>query len=285
MIVFGDLLFLINFSMDFLCFYFSCLLLHRRLPTLRACAASVLGGIYSVVSLFITASQGAALALDVLVLVVMCLIVYCSKKMTVGRIFKAILLYFFVSALLGGLMTALFSLFNRLEIFMGNVQMEEGINVWIFSLLAIFGSVFTMKGARIFRSSAKREVVLEIVTERGTSRLRTLVDSGNLAVEPISEKAVVFATAESCANVLDDEFYSALSNDGNIENLPLSVASKIRFVPGKTIGGETLLPAIKFKNIRLISKKNEKDLDVYVAFLKVKSMGEYDAIISDETII
>ena len=74
MVVYGDLLFMINFSMDFLCFYFSCLLTHRKLPNLRAVIASSLGGIYSVVVLFMSVKQPLAFILDVFALFLMCAI-------------------------------------------------------------------------------------------------------------------------------------------------------------------------------------------------------------------
>ena len=115
MTVYGDLLFLINFSMDFLCFYLSCLLLHRKMKLGRTFIASVLGGIYSVLALFVSTNGTIALLIDILVLVLMCWIAYGVGKSGFKALIKAIFLYFFVSALLGGLMTALFSLFNSLK--------------------------------------------------------------------------------------------------------------------------------------------------------------------------
>ena len=80
MIVYGDLLFLINFSMDFLCFYISCLLLHKKLPTLRACFSSCIGGIYSVVALFIAVDKISAFVIDISVLILMCIVVYYKRN-------------------------------------------------------------------------------------------------------------------------------------------------------------------------------------------------------------
>lgn len=287
MVVYGDLLFLINFSMDFLCFYLSCLLLHRRLPTARACIASVLGGIYSVVSLFISAEQPIALLCDVGVLLGMCAIVYISRGITVRWLIKASFLYFFVSALLGGMMTALFSLFNRMEIFAFEEGMDESINVWIFALLAIAGSVFTLGGGKIFRSSStKRTAILKIRANRDKMvTIKTLIDSGNLACEPISGRGVVFASLESCRGVLDDEIYENILKGINLEDMPLSVASRIRLIPSITVGGSVFLPAIRFTDIELSLGKTKKELDLYVALVRDGVAGDYDAIISNEAII
>ena len=51
-IVYADLLFLVNFTMDFLCFFVTARILCRPFKVWRCCIASVLGGVYSVVVLF-----------------------------------------------------------------------------------------------------------------------------------------------------------------------------------------------------------------------------------------
>ena len=105
--------------------------------------ASILGGVYSVASLFISVSGGVAFAIDTLVLVLMCIIAYGIRKMGIKTLVKAVFIYFFVSALLGGLMTSLFSLFNNLELIKEIGDSGEGIDVWIFALLAVVGTLFT----------------------------------------------------------------------------------------------------------------------------------------------
>ncbi len=286
MVVYGDLLFLVNFSMDFLCFYISCRLLHQKLPTLRACIAAFAGGIYSVVSLFLEIDPKEALALDISVLFIMCLTVYLQKSVSFKKILKGIFLYFFVSALLGGLMTALFSLFNRMEIFASDVGMSEGIDVWIFALLVVIGSFFTLKGGKVFRSSAARKVVyLEIESDIGVVNLRALVDSGNLASEPISGKSVAFVSVEKCKNIVDKSIYNVINNNSNLSDAPLNAFSKIRMIPTRALSGKSFLPALKFKKVTVKNGSKKKNIDVYIAFVGAESLGEYDAIISDETIV
>ena len=285
MVVYGDLLFLINFSMDFLCFYISLLLLHQKLPLFRMCLSSFVGGVYSVIALFIPITGLKATAIDMLVLVLMCLTVYLRKNVTVGKMLKGIFLYFFVSALLGGLMTSLFSLFNRIELLAKQTGIEEGIDVWIFALLAIVGSIFTLKGGKIFRSSSsKRTASLLIESDIGQKELRALVDSGNLATDPISGKSVIFVSVEKCKNIVDNDLYDFVKNNRNIYDIPITILSKIRMIPTRAVSGETLLPAVRFKNVSIKYGKNKKDIDVYIGLVNGENFGEYDAIISDETI-
>ncbi|MBO5715725.1 MAG: sigma-E processing peptidase SpoIIGA [Clostridia bacterium] len=286
MIVYGDLLFLINFSMDFLCFYLSCLLLHRKMNTFRCVLASAVGGTYSVAALFLNAKGITAFIIDLLVLIFMCVLAYGIRKNGFWGFVKAVFLYFFVSALLGGMMTALFSLFNNMDVLNGVESAGEGVNVWIFALLAILGSVFTLRGGRIFKTSfSKKVVILEIENNEGVVELRALVDSGNLATEPISAKSVAFASVEKCKNILDKTLYDAIINNSYVNDATLSLKYKMRIVPTRAISGRAFLPALKFKNVTLKNGKIRKKLDVYIALLPAEALGEYDAIISNETII
>ena len=286
MVVYGDLLFFINFSMDFLCFYISCLLLHQRLPIFRACLSSFVGGVYSVLALFLTFDGAKATALDILVLILMCLVVYCGKEVTFLRIVKGIFLYFFVSALLGGLMTALFSLFNRIELLAGDYGLDDGINVWIFVLLVIIASMCTLGGGRVFRSSSSEKTAqLTIESELGTLNLNALIDSGNLTYEPISGKAVVFVSVEKCKKIIEKSLYIALNNNSNIDDISIHILSKIRMIPTRSVSGERIFYATKFKKVTVKIGKIKKEIDVYIALVKDDYLGEYDAIISHETIL
>ena len=61
--VYADLLFLVNFSMDFLCLYLSIKLLHLPRVRWRMLSAAALGGVYSVVALLLSVESWLSLAL------------------------------------------------------------------------------------------------------------------------------------------------------------------------------------------------------------------------------
>ena len=286
MIVYGDLLFLINFSMDFLCFYLSCLILHKKMNTFRVVLASSLGGIYSVISLFLSVNGILAFTIDIIVLISMCCVGYGVKSSNFASLVKAIFLYFFVSALLGGLMTALFSLFNSMDVLSEIENSTEGIDVWIFALLTVGGTIIALRGGRIFRGSfSKKKVMLEMKNEKGCVELCALVDSGNLATEPISGKSVAFVNIEKCKKLIDEPLYNSIINSSYIDDANLSTKYKIRIVPTQAISGRTFLPAVKFSRVAIVDRKTKKDIDIYIAFVSGELLSEYDAIISHETII
>ena len=78
-IVYGDLFFLINFSMDFLCLFLVAKLLSRPLSTLRLSLASALGGVYSVGALFLPEGL-LGIILDLVCCIGICLIAFAAKE-------------------------------------------------------------------------------------------------------------------------------------------------------------------------------------------------------------
>lgn len=285
MTVYGDLLFLINFSMDFLCFYICSSLLRRRLPLMRACIASVLGGVYSVTALFFDAG-GAALILDVGFCLLMCGTVFFKKGVGFFEVIKASAVYFFVSMLLGGAMTALYALLNRTQLFSGELDEGGSVSVWMFGLLAIASGGISALGGRFFRASKQREdVILEMSDGKNSVSLRALCDSGNLASDPISARSVVIATVDSSRNIIPKELYPVFEDVSNIEKIPVGLAAAVRLIPSGTVAGDSLLPAIKLKSIKIKNGKREKEVDALVAFVKRDGFSGYDAIIPNDIMI
>ena len=286
MTVYGDLLFLINFSMDFLCFYLSFLLIGERIRALRACIASAIGGIYSVAALFIDTDGALALMMDIFALLVMCMTVYCSKGLGIKRFIKRTALYFIVSSLLGGFMTAVFSILNRMDALGEGGDIEDGIDVWVFAILVLISSALTLSGGKIFRHNGSKKTVTVEISDGGKGvALSALVDTGNLAYEPISGKSVVFASVDACRSLFSESDYLSLKNGKEIDQLSFPLAMRIRPIYCCSIGGNKLFPSIRFKSTCLVHKKRKKELDVYVALVNDDMISGYDAIISNELTI
>ena len=112
-VVYVDLYFLINFSMDLLVFFLTCRLLSYPFYFGRSVVASVFGGIYASAALILGVYGFFGAVLDIAACVVMSFIAH-KKRGECRSVFSFALVYTAVSIVLGGAMTALFSLFNRI---------------------------------------------------------------------------------------------------------------------------------------------------------------------------
>ncbi|MBR4014238.1 MAG: sigma-E processing peptidase SpoIIGA [Clostridia bacterium] len=162
--VYVDLFFVINFSMDFLCFFLASQLLGSKLSPWRTVAASALGGIYANMTLFMSVSGIWELALDILVCALMCVVSFGRIK----HLFAHVCVYIAISMVLGGFMTALFELLNKIELPLGEIE-GDGISAWLLLFLAVVSGALTLFGGKFFRRTSSRKYTAVTVTLSGKS--------------------------------------------------------------------------------------------------------------------
>ena len=208
--VYVDLYFLINFSMDFLCLFLTAKLLNHTLSPLRGILAGAVGGVYANLALFLPWGWLGGLLADLAVGGVMCVITF-GKRGRWHSMPLYILVFGAVSMALGGVMTALFHLLNRVPLPEGTESVEgDGISVWVFAVLALISGGITLFGGRFFAGRATEETAeIELCYEGQTVRLCAMTDSGNLLREPISGKPCIVADLDAVSAILPEEILRA----------------------------------------------------------------------------
>ena len=114
--VYGDLLFFVNFCMDFQCLFLTAKLLRRPFPLFRAVLFSALGALYACAALFLEATSGVAFLADLFVCLLMCAGVFLGRGQGLSCLPVPYALYFGVSFALGGVMSGMATLLSRLEL-------------------------------------------------------------------------------------------------------------------------------------------------------------------------
>ncbi len=252
--VYADLLFLVNFSMDFLCFYLCARLLHRPLNLWRGVLASALGGVYAVAVLFLTVDRVPAFLIDAAVCVALCAVAMFGKKETWRALLRLSGLYLLISVLLGGVMTALFSQLNRIPGLTDRVE-EEGLSTWIFFGLALLSAFLTFLWGKTFRRTVSRRTITVIIEQgEGRVELLALCDSGNLLRDPIGGRPVIPVEGRKLESVLPKELLEIVNDDAGIwgmEALPPTLVGSIRLIPAQGVTGERLLIAFSPEHLYL----------------------------------
>ncbi len=282
--VYIDLLFLINFSMDFLCFYITSRIISVRFLVGRSCLASALGGVYADAALFLPFGGWQSLVLDVAVCFIMCTIVYAKRS---GLIFSSIV-YFSVSMALGGFMTAIFNMLNKMGFSGAVVEDGDGISAWLFLFAALVSGIMTLFGGRFFkRSSSISTAEVEITYSGRTTRIRAFVDSGNLLRDPISGRACIVTNIDAVSSFFPQEIIRA-ARTGSVAMVALASASdacNVRLIPTKTASGERMLVALRPEKISVLSSKKKYEADAMIVLAELgRSAHNSDALIPCELI-
>lgn len=239
--VYADILFIINFSMDYLCLYVTAKILRRAVSLKRLLISSLLGAVYSVLSLFLPVTSGVALAIDVLVCFFMSAIAFHIKKQT-KKTFLSALLYFLVSMTVGGIMTAFYNLLNKFDLPLGALE-SDGLSVWGFAFLAIIAAAFSLFGGGIiFKKKEVKTCTLTLTFDKKTVTLRGLSDSGNLARDALSGKPVIIIDRAAAEEFVDEKILNDFLNGIPPKN---PAYSSMRPAPINTVSGKSMIVLLR----------------------------------------
>ena len=196
--VYGDVLFVIDFSMDFLCLFIAGKLSHEKMKTWRVVLGAAAGAVYSVTSLLYSLPTAVEIVIEVAAAFAVC-----AVALWRGRAVRWLLqtaLFYGASVLLGGAMTLIYSKLGKYKTYIemgGSVRTALGeVPLWVFALAAVLSAVMTKVLAVLLkRKNAVRTCGIRVVLDGKTHELTGLVDSGNVCVEPISETPVIFLSS------------------------------------------------------------------------------------------
>ena len=263
--VYADLYFMINFSMDFLCLFLAAKMLSMKLNVFRMLLAAALGGVYAVLALFLSVGRVWALVIDMAVCALLCAVAFAKRKQWRASV-MFIPVYIAVSMVLGGFMTALFNLFNRLDIPLPEGD-GDGMSIWLFAILAVLGGLSVLLGGRFFARKSSRKNADVTVTYKGKSvSVRALCDSGNLLRDPVSNCPCVVVDTAFLKGVLPDEVLdlSAKRNVLSLGGLCQENIARVRLIPAQTATGEGLLVAFRADSVDVDSGKGKRSADALI---------------------
>lgn len=215
-VIYADVLFMINFSMDYFLLFLTARLLGKRLKKKSAAVASALGGIYAVASVLLPGNSLIALILHIAVSVLLC-------EMSVpGCGALGVAVFYAVSFLIGGGMTAGFALFNRAAgiAYDPDPTGKSGMPLGWLLLSAIGFGLFSLLTAKRASKRAGENVAVEITVGGKTVPFTGFADSGNFLTEPLSGLPVILIPEKAFPELPDSRF---------------------RIVPVKTVNGEGVL--------------------------------------------
>lgn len=269
--VYLDIYFLINFSMDFLGLFLSARLVERRIKYYRLVIAAGVGAAYACVALFLSAAGLWRILLDALACLAVGGVAAFDRRALKSLPYFS-LVFGAVSIILGGAMTALFYLFNRLgvDLLFGGGDGGDGISVWLFAILAGISALLALKGGGALKKRAVRKRG-RIEIEYGGKRtsLSCLCDSGNLLREPISRLPCVLVELDALSSVLPYSLTEAVKK-GNITLIEERERPRVRLIPSQSATGKAMLVGFRVDALRIDMGGGAAKTDAYVVLMTEK---------------
>lgn len=275
-VIYADILFLIDISMDFLSLYLTATFLKVRFRAISCIAAAVIGALFSVISV-ITKSEH--IFLSVAVSLVMCLIAYFGSG--IKTVIQTLIVFYVVNLMLGGAMTVIFEAFNRLAdkgtifFYYGNVSaLKENLPPMIFMIGLAVLLIISKAVIRIYTKRPKGQIVKAKITACGTTCDFVLAeDSGNLLTEPISNQPVIFLKESAVEKFGNAELTAAMKMKDAVYKGGFK--GKCRIIVYRTVSGRDMSICFRPDRIRV----GKKECAAWIAIGKNLGTDGTDGII------
>lgn len=262
LVIYADILFLINFSVDFLCLFISGRLLGRSFRAVRMILASVFASLYSFLPYLLDMSGASFIPLHILAAIAAVLIAYGFAG--IKKLLLHSLTFIATEALIGGLVTAIYSVTARYS---------DGIYADVSALSLALALGVSAAAALLYGLICRKKVRLRAVRARilyngERTGVDLLVDSGNLVSEPFSALPVIVLSS----TVLPPPF-----DRPDPESYPLP----LRAIPFNTSSGRSCMYGFMPDGIELcpLGKKPQR-VEAYIGIdVNTKSFSGYDGLL------
>jgi sigma-E processing peptidase SpoIIGA len=263
--IYGDVLFVINFSMDFIALFICGKIMHFKMNFWRMALAATIGGVYGVASLFFELGTAGDILVDVLMAMALCFVAHYHGSTL--KTFGVTALFAAVSMLMGGAMTALYSKIGKYQAYIqigGTVQTVFGdIPFGVFACLAVVSACVTYVLQKLIHTKTSAKIcTIRVTFDDGAYEFSAFVDTGNCAEDPISGTAVVFISAKAAGRIKGKSGELLLRAPGCVEG---NEAKLVRFIPINTVSGYTLVSAVKPKKFEIAARHVFEVRNVLVA--------------------
>lgn len=274
-VVYLDVLFGINFLMDYLLLLVCGRFLKLPLKQWRLCVGALAGGLYSVGIFFTEITWVSSLFFKIAVSGVLVFLAYGKCKWP--EFIKRILLFYASALLLAGLIFAVFCVTNigsKLGAFVKNGAFYFQLPLHVFFLSAAAAYPVLMAFTRLIRHKSERQMFpVKISYRQQEIELVGFLDTGNRLTDPFSGKPVLIAQWESVKQLFDVEF--------SLEQIPeIAIEHKMRLVPYHVVGApDSMLFAFLADTVWIGQKTVVEKTPVALTGSKLSPHGEYQVLL------
>lgn len=295
--IYADVVFFINFMMDFFIFWIVSKLIRRNISIKRILAASASASFLYCLLLFIpplSAVNGINILSSALIIIISVFI--CFRPKNIKELIKFIVLANISAFTMGGAGTAVFY-YTNLGSYIGdmidiNIR-RFPFKMLIFSSLACF-IILKMLIQRLNAAGLKRQSFcgVKLYFEEKKIELTALIDTGNSLCEPISGRPVIISEFKSVKDALPEKikllYYE--NKDGDIKEM-ISVIEQCEnktdflLIPFSSLGkSKGIVMAVKAKKAEITYDTTVKFENLYVAVYNaaLSKEGNFNSLINPE---
>lgn len=297
MVIYFDIVFLINLVMNFLILLFVGIVLNLRRNYIRIFLGAIVGCLF-LLSLFFSNPILQAMPFKIALSFLMILLSFRLKDFK--EFFKVLGFFYLISFMVGGGAFALFYFYNLKEAFSSNILLINNISVpwWILLVSSLVLLIFfKYLWPLIYRVLSRENLIvpIKIVFGQKSLELKALIDTGNELHDPVSDYPVIIVEFEAIKDFFNQDIQEAMRKgpEKSLEDLGRILsgskwATRFRLIPFESIGKSKGL-LIGFKPDLITVDFNDNVLEIKGAILGIyqrilSSNGTYRALLHPDLI-
>ena len=289
--IYIDIVFLENLIMNSIIIYATSIILKIKPKLIRVVISSAIGSIYAIITYVTELSIYTSIISKGILAIVMVYIAFNPQNMK--NMWKQLLIFYLTSFVFGGVALYLIYFIKPQDVFIKN-----GIFVGDYVLKAIFlGAIIAFIIIKISIKFIKTKInakdmfcKIKIKLNGKEIETKAMIDTGNLAKEPITNTPVVIVESSLLEKVLPKEILNSIDNilAGKLDGVKEEYISRLRCIPFSSLGKQNgMLLGIKADEI-VVEKEEEnkisKNVIIGVYERSLTKRGEYRALIGLELI-
>lgn len=273
LVVYADILVIVNFIVDYFLLKASAAILHLKPPLLRQLSAAAIGGLSS---LYIFAPDFGIFIGGIYRSAVCAVMVLCGFGFKGAKCFlRAAGVLFLVTCGYGGIMTAVYTFLKPTGMTVVNSVVYFDISPAVLIGVSVIAYLLFMLLSAIFSKDSKfaERCEITVTAEEKSVTMEGIVDTGNSVKDCLSGAEVIIA---------DSEYVKALLGSDSPEN-DIRLKSRYRILPLNTVSGGGALDGFRCDSAVVTDGERTVRLDKPIlAVSKTPLRDDYQAIVNPE---
>ncbi|MBE7013644.1 MAG: hypothetical protein E7419_00370 [Ruminococcaceae bacterium] len=278
MTVYWDMMFLINFAIDYIILYSTAKTLFLKRNIFKILSGALIGGIYGI---FAFEKSFVFNTLTYIFVTFFILYVTFSKLN-----FKIVSTFYIISFLFGGISGYLNNLYGVIKMSNGFFYIENNLLAVILGVvLSSFIVVISLKLIKRNTIKLRQIKTVDIFCDGKSVTVSGMLDTGNLLLDPITKYPVILVNFSDIKQIINKDLEKFLEENDNLcVNINRRIINKIRLIPYKNSSSNDILKGFKPDYIVIKEEKERKITDVIIAvtYNKLSENNEFNAILNPQ---
>ncbi len=241
MTIYLDVVFFENVVLNYIIILSTALISKSKINTKRIILSSMIGGIFAILNYMVDMQMFFSIIIKIIISIIMILVAF--ENYHIKKVFKQLVFFYLVSFTFGGIAFMLLFFVNPNNIIVKGNHFVGTYPIKIAVLAGGMGFIIISLVTKIIKDKINKKIMiceLEIFYNGKVKKVKTMLDTGNLLKEPISQADVVIVEKHSLQGIVQDELLKDVSSvlDGNLIEEKSNYSYNFKLIPFSSLGND-----------------------------------------------